>query len=358
MTQPQIQSLDDVALALAEKHAEDQDAVANNLVASLALLWNTVDFYRLDETTIQFVEQAAPEVERAYLQSQRLTANFYTNTRFAQLPTAEPLPVTVPDVELPFGVVAARFTPPTTSPSSETPLDLTPPDLADIKRGLLAESNFAVKAATPGGSPDVIMHNAEVNTAGASVTRAMNGGRNASSHAVLRDRRVLGYARFTDGDPCYFCAMLAARGAVYKKDSFLRGGRVNYNRASEGLTKADKDFEPHPDPIEVPDKYIRIAKVHSHCRCTLRPVYSKSSAMDDEAKFYKAQWDSIYKPGAGEDNVNAFRLQYKPFQRQGADVVELSAQLQERETALLNAGFSPASPQVQWATTASNLLAV
>lgn len=353
----QQKSLDSVVAALTYFHSQDQDTIANNLVAAMAPLWPEVDFYHLDATTIAYVEATASLVQTAYLQSQRAAAIYSQNVRFASLATEPPLPISIPNVEFPIGMNAARFVPPVSTPSTLETLKLSPPDLADFKRGLLAESNFAVKAAMP-GDPNVVMRNAQINSQGVGVQRAMNGGRNASSHVVLRDRRVIGYARVTDGNPCYFCAMLAARGAVYKKASFAKGGAVNYNRASEGLTKADRDFVPNERAIDVPDDYVSVAKVHNHCCCSLRPVYSKSQEFDADAKFYKAQWDSIFVPGAGEDNVIAFRKQYKAFERPGADVVDITSQLQERGTALLNAGFSPASPQVQWATTASNLLAV
>lgn len=90
--------------------------------------------------------------------------------------------------------------------------------------------------------------------AGAAMARhAGNGLRHQIQDTVKQDRRTLGYVRVTSGDPCYFCAMLAGRGPVYKEDSF-----EDSNLLFDG-----------------PGYH----KVHDSCACSMRPVYTRS---DDE----------------------------------------------------------------------------
>lgn len=59
--------------------------------------------------------------------------------------------------------------------------------------------------------------------AGAFARHALNGGRETTEQTMRRDSRVQGWARVTDGDPCYFCAMLAGRGPVYRSKAAAIG---------------------------------------------------------------------------------------------------------------------------------------
>lgn len=93
---------------------------------------------------------------------------------------------------------------------------------------------------------------------------------------VQRDRTALGYVRVTEPDPCYFCALLAIRGPVYKDGVF---------------SKSDAKRVPHVDTISD-------AKVHDHCRCHMQAVFSEDySAPADVAK-----WESDYY--AATENVS------------------------------------------------------
>jgi len=54
-----------------------------------------------------------------------------------------------------------------------------------------------------------------VRVSGAVTRHVLDGGRQTLMRSVRADRRALGWARATSGDPCSFCAMLASRGPVY-----------------------------------------------------------------------------------------------------------------------------------------------
>jgi len=97
----------------------------------------------------------------------------------------------------------------------------------------------------------------------------LNGGRDALYADVDKDEIALGYARVTDGDPCYFCAMLASRGPAYKT------GRSAFYAEGGG-------------------------KYHDGCGCTVEPVF-KGSEWPGRAREYENLWKK-----AGGD-INKFR---------------------------------------------------
>src|SRR5690606_30594435 len=72
----------------------------------------------------------------------------------------------------------------------------------------------AIKVATRGGRPvERAREMALSQTLGSVIRLVLQGGRDTITETIKRDRQALGFARVTDGDPCYFCAMLASRGA-------------------------------------------------------------------------------------------------------------------------------------------------
>lgn len=330
-----LKSLDAVVQELSRQHAQDQETLANNLYVTLWPLWAIMDYENLDESSVLFAEAALPAIETTYLQSQRLAAAYEANVRFATLPTAEPMPILAPLVQIPRGVRVDHFELPSFGPDpGSDAVVLDPPALDDIRTSLLVESNYRIKAQMP-IPEDEVMEGALYNTSGAAVRQGLKGARNVTHNVIQRDRRVLGYARYTDSNPCHFCALLAARGAVYSKRSFV---------------SSDKGFRANPDAPDVPDDYVKISKIHNNCKCTLRPVYSKSQAMDDDAKYYAQQWEN-------SESIKDFRDNFTPYQRPQADVIELQEQLREREVALLDAGFNQFDPQVEWARRTQTLLA-
>jgi hypothetical protein len=338
-----IRPLPEVVEALEVKHAQDQESIADYLGLALFPLWNLVDFQRLDETTPMWVETVIPIIRTSYLQSQRLAAAYAANVRFASLPTAAPMPLIAPNVELPQGVPNDRFELHSFGDGgfADDPIafDGFPED--DVRTSLLVEGNYNVKAATPHISDESeLMAHARANATGAGVRQALKGARNVTNNVIQYDPKALGFARFTDGNPCHFCALLASRGAVYGKHSFAA---------------SDAGFTSPKEAPDVPSDFVRVSKVHNHCRCTLRPVYSKSHAFDAEAKFYRKQWNDMMAEGGNVEK--RWREQYQVYERTEPDIARIESALREREMALLAEGFDPDSPQVRWAQGASNLLA-
>jgi hypothetical protein len=247
-------------------------------------------------------------------------------------------------VEVPRGVPRERFLLPDFGTDAD-PIVLDDIDIEDVRLSLLVESNYNIKKQMP-TNEDRVMAAARANSTGAAIRQSLKGARNVTNNVVQYDRKVIGFARYTDADPCHFCALLASRGAVYGKRSFA--------------TPKEAGFKAPSNPPEVPPEYSRIAKVHNHCRCTLRPVYLKSQELDADAKFYRKQWNDLAKnnPGASPDELALkWREGYRKYDRKPSDVAQLRGALRERESALKANGFSEDSPQVRWAQRTQSLLA-
>ncbi len=115
--------------------------------------------------------------------------------------------------------------------------------------------------------------------AGAAAGRHVaNGGREQVLASAAADSRAKGYVRITSSKPCFFCAALASRGAVYDDDSF---------------DDADARFI---GPGQV--------KVHDHCSCALRPVFTRSvNEVPELSRSFQIRWDELKKDSDGNDRA-------------------------------------------------------
>lgn len=92
-------------------------------------------------------------------------------------------------------------------------------------------------------------------------------GRDQMIDSVKQDTEAVAWARVPEPDCCYFCALLATRGAVYKADSFAG---------------AQGKFANHADrPSDV--------KTHDHCRCHVEPVFN---IYEPSAQI--REWEALY----------------------------------------------------------------
>lgn len=343
---------------LSDRHAKDQEAVANNLVKALYPLWGIMRFDNLDASTVRFVKAALPEVEKSFLQSQRLSAVFNANVRFAELGVDTPLLIEAPDVQRPSDVRAAAFKMPALAERGveQVTVPLDEFDSADVAKTLAIEANYKTKRAMP-GPEDEVMRNASVRVAGGAVREAMNGARGVTNRMTKWDKKIRGFARVTDGDPCPLCALLAARGAVFGKGSFIG-------------TEKRNQWKPHPDVArETPEGWTNIAKVHDNCRCMLRPVYAYEGSRDPAAEYWHKLWkDNVYNKVSSRLSGNAKKRaemtlwrevfnESKAFDENQFDRAVMRRELRLRESKLLDAGLSPLAPQVRWVSDIENRLA-
>jgi hypothetical protein len=97
---------------------------------------------------------------------------------------------------------------------------------------------------------------------------ALQGGRVTVVDAVRDDKHARAWARETRGDCCYFCAMLASRGAVYRTEG-TAGGEANDKFTGDGAFK-----------------------FHNHCHCVAVPVFGTFEKSAD-ARAWTRQWHDL-----------------------------------------------------------------
>jgi hypothetical protein len=124
-----------------------------------------------------------------------------------------------------------------------------------------------------------------VDISGAATRHVMNGGRDELLNATADDPRALGYIRVTDGDPCYFCAMLASRGPVYDDLSF-------------------DDSDPR---FIGPGEH----KVHDHCGCSTEPVFDRKTKWPGKAKAAETAWIDLSHELGHVPTINEFRRRWE-----------------------------------------------
>jgi len=139
-------------------------------------------------------------------------------------------------------------------------------------------------ALSRGLGPERAKERVFVASSGTISDRVQEGGRETILRTVEDDESALGWARVTDASPCAFCAMLAARGPIYKK-------------------KATASFTPH-----------------HHCGCTVEPVFFRDAAWPGRAREFRAMYAAAIREaqeagelrrGTSNDLLNAFRRYYE-----------------------------------------------
>ena len=118
--------------------------------------------------------------------------------------------------------------------------------------------------------------------AAAMMRHVIDGSRQQVLSDAKADKVALGYMRVMKStDPCFFCAMLASRGPVYKGESFEN---------SNSLFTGDGP-----------------AKAHDHCACTLEPVFSRDTEWTPGAREAEEIWGASTSGKSGRRAMNAFR---------------------------------------------------
>ncbi|MGH8877005.1 MAG: hypothetical protein ACRD0P_06665, partial [Stackebrandtia sp.] len=104
----------------------------------------------------------------------------------------------------------------------------------------------------------------------------LNGGRDTIRRSINHDRLALGWARVTDGDPCWLCAMQASRGPVFK------------SKRSAILTADGQRY-------------------HDRCGCGAEPVYTKNAPWPGDARDFQKLWNDVAKGLPADEARRAFR---------------------------------------------------
>jgi len=207
---------------LTEAHRLAQLAVAARASAEARLLWSRLDPDDLDGSTPYWLASSLAAVDRRTRESQRVAGEYLTAYRRAEI-----------------GASAAVMA----------------GSVAGTAQALRFAGPVRVKRLIAGGMPRQEAYDrAFVKFDGIVRRQTLMGGRTTIANTASTDRRAVGWRRVTDGNPCAFCAMLAARGPAYK------------SRAS-GITQGEG------------------LRYHGHCGCTAEIVYGTWTPTADEQAY-------------------------------------------------------------------------
>lgn len=360
----QPQALDDLAYWLAIQHQQAQEKIANSTAAGLALIWGALQFSRLDETTPAWLHGATLQVEQKFRESEEAAFEFVQGTKWAIEPLSDPLK----KIDTVFPTKEFQLAMRATGPASvkrATGVAFAPPerDSEALFRGFPPEVQQENLDRLVGD----LLSRGKLNSTGVGVKYALNGGRGEVQQLVIRDARdriknglTIGWARFTEDSfdsktgkrtgPCYFCALLAARGAKYLDATSFD---VSNNRIRE------------PVPVENRRGNARttrrafigdgVAKVHDHCKCSLRPVYREQDSKDERANLFEQQYKDMYKQNPwlrnpaleGSQDMKEWRKFYQyPTPYSDRPAVNLSMVRENR--ALVAQELGASSEHVRW----------
>lgn len=261
-----------------------QAGIAAETARLMIRLWPLLDQQNIDGTTARWLQAVLAVLRIQRSKSATYAAGYATAFRQAEL-----------------GLGVAPFTPEIAAALDEaaavTSMMVTGPQRL---RKMLEEQNhaaFDLVDARERGRPDpsiLPLGPRDIQVVQASVARAgirhvRNGERDTLDNAVRADPKIRGYVRTTDGDPCFWCAMLASRGPVYTADSF---------------DQSDPRFHG-------PGRH----KVHDGCGCSLEPVYFDNAPFPGRSAEFDTLWRESTNGKSGKDALRAFRQAYEGRRR-------------------------------------------
>lgn len=289
-----------VAALLLLRSRRDQERVAERVGTEVARLFKSLDFDDLDRGADVWVESLLDVTRRGFEDSQRAMVDFVNNYAAAR--------ALQNDVDVP-GLVNVVVG------SSGRLLDdtIVAPGMDENSafRRLYSSSIITIKRAMP--APErIAVGKGVVSTVGVAESLAVDGGR-VLVRELEAQRAIEGWQRLTDSDPCYFCAMLAAKGPVFQDT-----GRI---------AATDAKFVPRTRGEDPEDS----AKVHNYCRCTLVPVFEGSpEPLSGWARVAFELWDQMSEADmelGSHERFKLYRRRYEALKAadpdSGRDVDEL-----------------------------------
>jgi hypothetical protein len=312
---------------LTEAQRREQVAISQGFLAEFLALWDLLDVFDLDRTTPGWVRAVMALIELWRTISARSALDYYRDFRRLEVPDADPFPEII-FIDTPSAERAARRAAREAAPSvkrnpaaprSQTTVQL-PVDRSGLvidwgaRRGAVQASSeitgpINIKAKAARGKPlEIAAREALVQASGAAMRHVLDGGRQTNITAMRNDSRMIGWVRVTDGNPCSFCAMLASRGPVYRKDSFASNAR---NKSAVTAVRRD------PRDPGVAFLGAGSFKTHDHCACQMVPVYSTDAAWPGISREMRDLWNAnIRGKYSGHDALRAWRRLYEQRQRE------------------------------------------
>jgi hypothetical protein len=239
----------------ASTHGAAQAALGTALATQVGKVWPLLDPTRLDQS-IRLVSGALVPVVQQHAMASRALANEHYQS-----------------VRMHAGIVEPFLTQGTALPTPEKVYDY------------VAWATKPARDLAPDKSDQIpqLLIPAQQTAAGALGKLVADTGRQQIVDNVMADRHAKAWAREAPPDACWFCAMLATRGAVYR--SAWAAGR----RTFEG---------------------VEYNTFHTHCHCQVVPVFSAY-----EAPLHVRQWQQLYKDStkgaSGADKAWAFQEAYE-----------------------------------------------
>jgi hypothetical protein len=256
-----------------------QQALA--VIGGMVVYWRSVDGRDLRRTAPDFLDRSVDLILAGQTRAQALATSYADRVRRIAIPGAP------------------AFTPPPPRPPNEEQVRKSIEFLAVKQTGrelYALQRSLDTPEATPeevesaqrtlAGRRDQLMQEGIKRAAGGATRLITLAGRDQLEDVVMADSVAIGWYRTTKPGCCYFCAMLASRGLVYKEDSFEFS-----NEQFEGAGEQ---------------------KVHDFCGCGLRPAYSTDDELPDRTAEFEQMWiDSGRQRRPGETAINAFRRVYE-----------------------------------------------
>lgn len=205
---------------LINRHHQSQKLVARNVVAELVGLWEMLDFHDLQGTTADWLKATRPVLERGYLVSRYVAAEFVNQYRSTVLPISEPL-IVLPN---PLGIFVAPEVDPDVSVRMMVSMKVTGP--VHVAKLMPMDETEAMRAGLSKSS-------------GAAIRLVLNGGRGMVRLLADVDEHAVGVAGVADETACDSCQFLTT--PILKR---------------EGARKMDA-----------------VAVGHDFCQCSARLVY-------------------------------------------------------------------------------------
>lgn len=173
------------------RHHAEQKLIARNVVAELAPLWNILDFHDLNGSTADWLRAVRPVVERGFLTSQYVAAEFARNYRAALFPAAEPLEVNLPN---PLGLFGTQMI-------QDRQAQLR------IMVSMKVTGPVHVMKLMPMDEAEAMARGFS-KSSGAATRLVLNGGRGMIRLLADADRLAVGVAAVADEDACDSCHFL------------------------------------------------------------------------------------------------------------------------------------------------------
>lgn len=303
--------------ALAAQQYQAQVANQQAMLVEFITLWAALDAAALDATTDAWVSASMRLIKEFRQRSARLAVEFYEQLRRLALPnTLIPMPTVLfpgdpeprpidPDAHGDLGdaladALRADAASRRAARRARLPLtiriDFSPRDpAAEASLRITGPINIKqrVKGADLAAQPQTVRQAeraALVEASGVASRHVLDGGRSTALQIAEKDEVVAGWIRVLGPNPCYFCAMLASRGPVYREHSF--------DKSNNDPRWASSNFG--------------TAKVHDHCHCSIQQVFSRRSALPEQHRDLQRLWnDHIQGRYVGEDAILAWRRLYE-----------------------------------------------